>query len=101
MRGGGMEADDLQDAVEILRAEPRRNILAEDGLRAVVVLLGMKLHAALVELADRADGPPGEASRDFHHVALRVAAVDAERVQFQQFARVVFVRLVGVLSACD
>src|SRR5215216_6465277 len=37
------------------------------------------------------DGPTGKTARHFLHVFLRVAAVDSERVQFHQLARVVFV----------
>ena len=37
------------------------------------------------------DGPAGEARGDLHDVLLRVAAVDAERVQLHQLARVVLV----------
>ena len=74
--------------------------MAEDDLFAAVVLEGFELDAAEVELAALRflHGPAGEAARDFHHVLLRVAAVDAEGVQLQQLARVVFVGLVGVVG---
>src|SRR5258708_6262461 len=38
------------------------------------------------------DGPTGEAARHFDNVLLRIAAVYAERVQFQQLAAVVLVQ---------
>ena len=48
--------------------------------------------------ARSADGPAREDLRELLHVLLRVAAVDAERVQLQQFARVVLVEA-ALLSA--
>ena len=42
--------------------------------------------------AGRSDRPAGERARHLDHVLLRVAAVDAERVQLQQLARVVLVQ---------
>ena len=44
------------------------------------------------------DGPSGKDFGDFGDVALRVAAVDAEGVQFQQLAAVVFVQ--AACSVC-
>ena len=41
---------------------------------------------------ETADGPAGEDLRELLHVLLRVAAVDAERVQLEQLARVVLVQ---------
>ena len=46
------------------------------------------------------DGPAGEAARHFDHVLLRVAAVDAERVQLHQLAAVIFVQAALLLLAC-
>ena len=45
------------------------------------------------------DGPAGENLRELLHVLLRVAAVDAERVQLEQLARVVFVQP-ALLATC-
>ena len=39
----------------------------------------------------REDRPARETARNFLHVLLRVTAINAERVQFHQFARVVFI----------
>jgi hypothetical protein len=55
----------------------------------------LQLRPHLRRLAGEVDAQPGEHAREFLHVGLRVAAVDAERVQLQQFARVVFVDAVG------
>ena len=41
--------------------------------------------------ARRKDGPASETTRNFLHVFLCVAAVNAERVQLHQFARVVLI----------
>ena len=45
--------------------------------------------AALTWIVNR---PPGERTRHFGHVFLRVAAIDAQRVQLHQLAAVVFVQ---------
>ena len=37
------------------------------------------------------DRPARETTREFHHVALSVAAVHAEGVEFHEFARIIFV----------
>ncbi len=41
--------------------------------------------------------PAGEAARDFLHIFLRVTAVDAEGVEFHDFARVIFVDAADLL----
>ncbi|KAF0241924.1 MAG: hypothetical protein FD180_4214 [Planctomycetota bacterium] len=69
--------------------------MAENGFFAVVVFAGMEFDFRLHQLVFAAAGPAGEAPRDFHDVLLRVAAVDAERVQLEQLTAVVFIRLVG------
>ena len=70
---------------------------AEHGLLAVVVhALVEDEGAAALRLED---GPAGEAARRFGDVLLGVAAVHAERVQFQQFAAVVFVEAARALLA--
>src|SRR5260370_17747248 len=54
------------------------------------------MHARIVAktsaLEGSIDGPASEHLGDFRDVALRVAAVHAERVQFQQLASVIFVQ---------
>ena len=69
---------------------PAGIVHAQHGLLAFIV------HAVVVKeiaaLARLANGPAREAARHFRDVLLRVAAVDAERVQLHQLARVVFVQ---------
>ena len=54
------------------------------------------MHLVVVEeataLAGFVDGPAGEAARDLDDILLRVAAVDAQRMEFHQFTRVIFVQ---------
>lgn len=62
------------------------------------MLVQLELDLADLEirlLIRRAHRPAGQTPRHLHHVLLRVAAVDAERVQLQQLARVILVRLLG------
>src|SRR5438445_1489115 len=67
----------------------RMNFLAQHAL-------GLGIMDAIVESKFRlgsriADGPACETARHFDHVLLGIAAVDSERVQFHQFAPVIFV----------
>src|SRR5687767_13661619 len=55
--------------------------------------------AALYRAAEAAHRPPGENFRQLLHILLRVAAVDAERVQLEQLARVVFVQAALLAAA--
>ena len=63
---------------------------AEDDLGSVVVeaVVEVELRLLLLQAADR---PAREAARDLGDVALRVAAVDAKRVQLHELAPVVLV----------
>ena len=64
--------------------------VAEHQLLAAVVQARVEdVAAALARIADR---PAGERARDLGHVLLRVAAVDAQRVQLHQLAAVVLVQ---------
>ena len=94
--GGRMMGDDVDHAVEIGGTESGGDGGAEHGLGAVVMEVRAELDLADGEPGFRAlaDGPAGEAAGDFHDVLLGVAAMHAERVQFQQLAAVVFVRVV-------
>ena len=63
---------------------------AEDAHRAEE-----RRHARLLSLpagADRTDGPAGQDARQRDHVGLAVAAIDAQRVQLHEFARVILVQ---------
>ncbi len=61
--------------------------MAEDDLRTVVMLLGMESELAGL-LVNR---PARKAARDFLHVLLSVAAIDAERMQLHDLAGVILV----------
>ena len=115
-RRGGMLRHDFQDAVQFRLAESFAlllvqvgrnggNLLSEHFLAAAIVLRKFELDLADLKirlLIFRANRPAGETARHFHDILLRVAAVNAEGVQFQQFARVIFVRLFRhVLPAID
>src|SRR5688572_3508090 len=54
---------------------------------------------ALCRPAKAADRPPGENFRELLHILLRVAAVDAERVQLEQLAGVVLVEAALLAAA--
>lgn len=90
-RGGWVCGEDFEDAIDVGLAETGRNGLAEDGFGSVVVGVGIEFAAAFAEEGVGTHGPSGEAAGDFHDVELGVAAVDAERVEFEEFARVVFI----------
>src|SRR5579871_2802276 len=52
--------------------------------------------AAIVGLVDR---PSGENFRDFRYIALRISAIHAERVEFEQFPAVVLIEAAVLLAA--
>ena len=52
----------------------------------------LRCHLLPRSAAEATDGPAGQDLRELLHVLLRVAAVDAERVQLEQLARVVLVQ---------
>ena len=96
VRGRRMPRDDVEHLLAVLdaapagmwpRARPSRRRRAQSCAE----------HERAAEIA-AVDGPAGERARDLDHVLLRIAAVDAERVQLHQLARVV---LVAVRSAGD
>ena len=88
-RGRWMARDDVEHLLAVLDAASRGQPLAEDGLLAGVVHDRPEDEpAAAARLLER---PPGERARDLDDVLLRVAAVDAERVQLEQLAGVVLV----------
>src|SRR5262249_14462247 len=64
--------------------------------------LWSRLMSALVEVEGSAllrlfDAPPGQDLRQLGDVLLGVAAIDAERMQLHDFARVVFVQSAGAV----
>src|SRR5207237_9196902 len=95
-RGGrGMEQQ-AQDSLAVVLAAARGYPQAEDGLLAAVVHPRTEDEARGV--ARTVDRPARERARHLGDVLLRVAAVDAERVQLHQLARVVLVEA-GALAA--
>src|SRR5258708_38836832 len=44
------------------------------------------------------DGPAGKDFGNLGYIALRVAAIHAQRVQFQQFASIIFIEAAGTLA---
>ena len=66
------------------------NLMPEDGFRAVVVnAIVEEEFGVAARLLDR---PSGKGLCDIDDVVLRVAAIDAERVQFHQLAAIIFVQ---------
>src|ERR1022692_1983068 len=115
-RRGRMPRNDFQNAVQFHPAQPvaflvvqmRRNggnVFSEDFLVAAIVLREFELDLADLKirlLIFGANRPARETARHFHDILLRVAAVDAQGVQLQQFTRVIFVWLFRhVLAAVD
>ena len=59
--------------------------------QAVAHVLRAEFAANLRLFAAQIDADSGQNPRELLHVALRIAAIDAERMQFHQLAREVFV----------
>ena len=68
--------------------------MSEDDLVSGLVHARLEVEAAA--FVGLLDGPAGKDLCDFGDIFLRVAAVHAERVQFHQFAAVVFVQAAGL-----
>ena len=86
---GRMPREQVEDGVAVALAAARLDALAQHDLLAIVVPARIEVEsAAEPRVGDR---PARERPRNFLHILLRVAAVDAERVQFHQLARVVLV----------
>ncbi len=109
LSGRRMMGHDIQNHQPVFFSTTGRDLVAQHNLFAVVVHRGHKSEGARI-LAQhvqtpavharvrrnpgptrRNDGPTREATRDFLHVFLGVAAVNAERMQFHQLARVIFI----------
>ena len=85
-----MRGQDVEHFLAIVLAAAGLDLVSEHDLLAVVVHARLELEAAaLPRVRNR---PTRERARHFLHVLLRVAAVDAKRVQFHQLARVVLVQ---------
>src|SRR5688572_4806836 len=74
----------------ILKREPNLSLPRRSGIA--------KAGTAALESADR---PSSENLCELQHVLLRVAAVDAERMELQQLARVVFIQPPPATASCS
>src|ERR1700686_3940858 len=100
-----MMRDDIQDHQAVLYSSAGGNLVAQHNLFAVVMHAGSENEFSRefaripshqssrcrASAARLKDGPASEATRNFLHVFLCVSAINAERVQFHQLARVIFV----------
>src|SRR3990167_9252794 len=89
-----MPRHEVQHALAVLPAAVL-DFLAEDTLGAPVVEL-VHVEEARAKL-ERQERPAGEAARDFDDVLLGVAAIDAQGVELEQLAGVVFVQAAPLL----
>ena len=89
-----MVREDIDRLKAILLAAARGDFVAEHGLLAEVVHERREHEFGIGRVANR---PAGEAARHRDHVVLRIAALDAERVQLHHLAAVVFVEPVRLL----
>src|SRR5262245_35948933 len=87
MCGRRMQCDDVEDLFAVLDAATGLDLVAEHDLLGGIVECGNKTERAVA-----IDRPSGKRARDLDDVLLRVAAFDAERVQFEQLPSVVFVQ---------
>src|SRR5262249_12255627 len=87
--GGRMVGHKVEHLFPIFNSTAGGDLHAEDGFLALVVHTRVE--------AERTAGPwpvnrpAGETASHLGHIVLCIAAVDAERVEFQQFAAVVFI----------
>ncbi|MGC4099393.1 MAG: hypothetical protein QM706_20000 [Nitrospira sp.] len=96
-RGGRVGGDDVQYALAVLLAAARGQGVAEHTFRTVVVQVGVEQEPATVPVG--LGGPAGQATGDLLDVALGVAAVHAQRVQFHQLTGVVLVAHAPAVNA--
>ena len=84
-----MTSQNVEHFQAILDAAARGDFHAEHDFLTVIVESFIEIEAtAPLRLAN---GPAGEAARHFGNILLRVAAIDAEGMQFHQLARVIFI----------
>src|SRR5690348_9058191 len=82
-----MTRHNVQDPLAFVLPVTTGELLTENDLLAGVVNVGIEEELAALALK----GPSGQRARHFLNILLRIAAVDAERVQLHQLTRVVFV----------
>ena len=84
-----MTSQDVDDLDAVLFTAAGGNRLAQDDL--LLAIVHRRIELKLGNPVGVVDRPAGERARDGDDVGLRVAAVDAERVQLHQLAAVVLV----------
>src|SRR5689334_3535477 len=89
-RGRGVIREQIEHFVAVMLAAAGFDVTAKYDFLALVVQLRHESEAApLTRICNR---PAGERARHLRHVLLRVAAIDAQRVQLEQLASIVFVQ---------
>ncbi len=88
-REGGMGAEGIEYTLAVALAAIGGDGDAKNGLGRVVVLFGVEFKAPAPPTW--VDGPTGEAARGLADVALGIARIHAERMEFEQLARIIFV----------
>ena len=84
-----MRGQNVEHALAVRNATARQDLVTENDFFAIVVQAGpVKKQSLFIRLLNR---PSGKAARDFLNIFLRVAAVNAHRVQLHQLARVILV----------
>src|SRR5688500_7906228 len=87
-----MRSNDVEHTLAVFDAAAGLDGLAEHLLLAAVMQRRHEPESTILSVRQR---PPGERTRDFDDVLLGVAAVDANRVQLHQLARVVLVEAIA------
>src|ERR1041385_48816 len=84
-----MHREYIKNAFAVSVTAARENPVTENDFFAIVVKSGtINKQPLLVRLLN---GPAAETTRHLLHVFLRVTAIDAQRMQLHQLARVIFV----------
>src|SRR5262249_6726133 len=91
--GRGMIACDVDHRIQFLLARAWCDDLAEHCLAAGIMQRGIEVDGAAPPFCPKP--PASKALGQFGDIALRVASVDSEGVQFEQLAGIVFVGLVA------
>src|SRR5690242_3880850 len=84
-----MVRKNIEHLQTIAHAAAGRNDVPEHNLLALIVHAVVVLESAA--FARTGDRPPRKAARHFYDIALRVASINTQRVQFQQLAPIILV----------
>src|SRR5207244_5913071 len=87
--GRGVAREDVEDGLAVARSAAGRENMSEHDLAPAV--MRRRAEDESTALARTVDRPSGEAARHLADVGLRVAAVDAHRVELEELARVVLI----------